>query len=107
MTQSIMGIVVPAKGAAYPWVVRRTCSWIAGLGHIKIRFRADCENAIASLAREVKEKRAEESEAYVTILEPARQGDKKAHGGGERGVASTTEPAQRLRSVSLHGPRST
>ena len=93
-TGSVKSMIVPHKGAAYPWIAKKVAAWINSLGYNKVRFRADKENAIMALAREIKIQRGADVE---TVIEPARQGDKRSNGAAERAVRTSKDMLRTLK----------
>ena len=104
MTNSVMGLIVPAKGSADPWVVKRVATWIEGLGHEHIRIRVDKESPILAMAKGIKQERG--GEEGRTVLEPAKQGDKKANGAAERAVRTVKDMFRTLKVALEHHIRS-
>ena len=96
-TQSVSGMIVPAKGAANQWIVNRLAQWIDKLGHTRIRFRTDRESPIIAVAKELQRVRGHSDENNNTILEPARTGDKRANGAAERAVRTVKDMFRTLK----------
>ena len=77
-TKAVLVMVVPQKGSGDGSVVKRITKWLNNLGHRKIIYKCDQENAAAEVWRKVKEDPAVECNEMVP--EESAKGDSQSNG---------------------------
>jgi len=83
-TKAIFAAVVPQKGSGDGAVVKRIVKWLNNLGHRKIIYKSDQENAMTEIWRKVKEDQTVECKEMVPEESP--KGDSQSNGFIERCV---------------------
>ena len=82
---NMFATIVPAKGAAAPWICKRVGQWIEQLGYRKVVLKTDGERAIVSLAHAIRSWRGQEAN---TVLEHPERGESQSNAGVESAVGT-------------------
>ena len=97
ISKTVIGIMVPEKGADQEWAAAELAKEIDQMGYKRLIVRCDQESSLRAVATEAKRVALTE-----LILEDAPRGDKNANGIGERAV-QTVEGQTRALKMELEG----
>ena len=92
-------MLVPRKGAEFPWIAKRAVKFIDQLGHNRVTLRCDTEPAIEALAREIAQARQEGSQ---TVPERPPAGESQPNGIIDRAVGLVAGQVRALKAALEH-----
>ena len=95
-TKAVLAVVVPHKGSGDGSVVKKVVRWLNNLGHRKIIYKSDQENAMTELWKKVKEDPSVECNEMVPEESP--KGDSQSNGFAETCVREVKGMTRTLKS---------